>query len=158
MNEHRVVYIVVTSTKEVQHFVTDLNITGLAYDDDWYVDLSKAENPDDALLYDLLLLCNNTALFSTDTDDVALERIAAVVCVLSSLGAIKTETVRAFFDVSAEPSAADLLASYADLLASYEADAITLAGKYSDTEYVPDGAFKLPAEAELYVLSVASGF
>ena len=151
MNAHLVVYIVVTSTKAVQHFVTDLNITGLAYDDDWYVDLSKAENPDDALLYDLLSLCNNTALFSTDTDDVALERIAAVVCVLSALGAIKTETVRAFFDVSAEPSAADLLASY-------KADAITLDGKYSDTEYVPDGAFKLPAEAELYVLSVASGF
>lgn len=150
MNAHLAVYIVVTSTKAVQHFVTDLNITGLAYDDDWYVDLSKAENPDDALLYDLLLLCNNTALFSTDTDDVALERIAAVVCVLSALGAIKTETVRAFFDVS-EPSAADLLASY-------KADAITLDWKYSDTEYVPDGAFKLPAEAELYVLSVASGF
>lgn len=74
-----------------------------------------------------------------------------MVCVLSALGAIKTETVRAFFDVSAEPSAADLLASY-------KADAITLDGKYSDTEYVPDGAFKLPAEAELYVLSVASGF
>lgn len=157
MSQTKVVYIVVASTSGVQHFVTDLNIAGLTYDDDGYADVSNAENQDDASFYDLLVGSNNTALYGsnipTSAQDPTLERLLAAGCVLSALGVITAETVHAFFTL---PSSDDEMAKVMEF---YEEEAVALAAKYADTVYAPEsGVYEAPAVAEIFVFSVVTGF